>query len=348
MASPPIELNLVTWNVNGQSTRGSQARRDFVISHVLRLERKLLDIAFFQEVTNRKHAETKWGITGGYYSIHEERKGIYQAIWSHGEHTIREVINMEKEAHRLIPDRATDAPTALEDADRAAGFSEDLIIPDDKDRRLMRSDIPPRVHALKLLIRRKPRMEIIAVTFHSIYRYTYRNHYILLFFNLMCRLADKHQCPVLIGGDFNLDVEKWKNYVEGKFKDRVNISDYYKPTPRRIWKERIDTFAIVHPYPASIHVHTCMYIAIFEGPPVATDPFPPEDNQYELRCLLPPGKALGRTLEKDLDHDPVKVTVKLVDTHGVIQMLLMGALVCLAINLIIHLASTTEQRSRHV
>lgn len=68
------------------------------------------------------------------------------------------------------------------------------------------------------------------------------------FFDHMCEMAKEHKMPIIIGGDFNVEVdhEKWKKNVNA---DMVTLADPYSAGPRR--KQRnstiIDTIAVVHP-----------------------------------------------------------------------------------------------------
>ena len=67
------------------------------------------------------------------------------------------------------------------------------------------------------------------------------------FFNEMLHVAETHKMTVIIGGDFNLPLQKWKSEVEDIVKGRIEVADEYKVGELREGKEVIDTFAVVYP-----------------------------------------------------------------------------------------------------
>ena len=143
----------------------------------------------------------------------------------------------------------------------------------------------------------------------------------------MCRLAQVHECLVLVGGDFNLNMGDWKRDIERVFEDRVYVAETYQLTPHRRGKDLIDTFAVVYP-PGRRKVECTL------NTPTAVYPFPDDvrhddDDEFKvvtftdrekerLKELLlennhetRQGKPDWNILKCDLDHDPVFVTVKL-------------------------------------
>ena len=324
---PTISLSLLTWNVNksfpaGVSQQGSANRRDTIIPLVL----KHLDkqgqrphVVLIQESTIQQHtAKSRWGLSVNYQQ-QLERKGLRQGIDTTLD--VKGMDSLSDQIDSLVPKGATDHEGALEQADRSAGFA-DIMVRDSNDRRLMRSDIPSRAFARKLEVtQNETKVTIIVVSFHSIHNQPNRRRYIHLFFNLMCRLAQVYQCPVLIGGDFNLPVGDWRRDIERGFGGRVRVAEIYPPTPRRRPDNIIDTFAVAYPPGRRI---TCTL-----SKPVAVYPFPDrvgdgsdhfkvvefsDSNKEKIEGLLPrtrPGTPNWRTLWHDLDHDPVYVTATL-------------------------------------
>ena len=74
------------------------------------------------------------------------------------------------------------------------------------------------------------------------------------FFNEMLHVAETHEMTVIIGGDFNLPLQKWKSAVEDIVKGRIEVADEYEVGELRKGKEVIDTFAVV--YPPDVIKHT--------------------------------------------------------------------------------------------
>jgi len=324
-----ISLTLSTWNINksyprGVSQRGSAKRRDIltrgVFNHLDKQQQKP-DVVMIQEspMPERK-AKTKLRLSANYRQ-QMERRGLHQGIDTTLDE--KDMDSLSGQMDLLVPKGETDHQDALEQADRQAGFADDIIVSDSNDRRLMRSDIPSRAFARKLEVTQNGTYAtIIVVSFHSIYKKNVetRRRYIYLFFNLMCRLAHVHRCPVLIGGDFNLPVGDWRRDIEQRFGGRVYVAEIYSPacTHRRSKKNIIDTFASVCPPGGRV--------TITWNKPVAVYPFPEhvpkdstvvnfsESDKKEIKRLLPDTdqqNAKKSILWYDLDHDPVTVTVKL-------------------------------------
>ena len=67
------------------------------------------------------------------------------------------------------------------------------------------------------------------------------------FFNEMLHVAETHKMTVIIGGDFNLPLQKWKSEVEGIKEGRIEVANKYEVGELREGKEVIDTFAVVYP-----------------------------------------------------------------------------------------------------
>ena len=329
---PPVSLTLLTWNVNksfprGVSQEGSAKRRDTLIPLVLEhldKQRQRPDVVLIQESTIQEHtAKTRWRLSANYRQ-QVERRGLRQGI----DATLdaKDMDSLSDQIDSLVPKGTTDHGDASEQADRRAGFADDIIVSDSNDRRLMRSDIPPRAFARKLEVTQNgTKATIIMVSFHSIHNQPNRRRYIYLFFNLMCRLAHIHQCPVLIGGDFNLPVGDWRRDTERGFGSQVHVAELYPPTHRRRHDNIIDTFAVVHPLGARV---MCTL-----NKPVAVYPFPDhvrdgsdhfkvaeftDSNKEKIEGLLPRtrlGTPNWRILWHDLDHDPVCVTATLQFYH---------------------------------
>ena len=319
---PTMTLSLLTWNVNKSfprrvSQQGSANRRDTIIPLVLDHLDKQGHVVLIQESTIKEDkAKSRWGMSTNYQQ-QEERKGLHQGI-----DTTLDVMYMPSlsdQIDSLVPEGATDKADALKQADRDAGFADEIIVTTYNDRRLMRSNIAHRTFARKLEV--TPEEAVIVISFHSIYKRANKDDYIHLFFNLMCRLAQVHQCPVLIGGDFNLPVGDWRRDIERGFGGRVSVAEIYPPTPRRRSDNIIDTFAVAYPPGRRI---TCTL-----SKPVAVYPFPDragdgsdqfkvvefsDSNKRNIKRLLPKtdqGITNWRKLWHDLDHDPVCVTVTL-------------------------------------
>ena len=322
-----ISLTLLTWNVNrsfpsGVSQKDSSKRRDIIISGVLKhfdKQRPRPDVVLIQESTIQEDtARRRWGLSAKYRQ-QLERKGLYQ-----GSDVTRDVKDMKMKSlsdqiDSLVPEGATDHGDALKQADREEGFADDIIVPDLKDRKLMRSDIPPRAFARKLEVTQNgTKATVIVVSFHSIYKGN-RRRYIYLFFNLMCRLAHVHQCPVLIGGDFNLPVGDWRRDTERRFGSRVRVAAIYASTPRRSPKNIIDTFAVVHPQGGRVTYTLSKPVAVYPFPDDVSDGSDhfvqfSRNNKKEIERLLPKtrqGTTKWSILQYDLDHDPVYVTATL-------------------------------------
>ena len=204
-------VDLLTWNVDGKGSQGHAERRDVIVSHVYHQLQP--DIGFLQEVPVREDKETRrssnWYLAGSqHHSSHyiqhiQKTHGVYQGAVVSNPNTCNELERVSLEG--LIPEY--EEPTVP-----------DYLALSDYSLRRIRSDIPPRVLAAKLVKKGMPFPQIV-VTFHSIYKekVEIKRQYIIDFFNLMCRLADREGCPVLIGADFNLHVGHWEHDVRQLF-----------------------------------------------------------------------------------------------------------------------------------
>ena len=305
-----ITLNLLTWNlgsrtVKGESTKGRADRKTFLISHIYKQHNHHL--AFFQEIPVReKEAQRRYSLPKyPYYTQTVKHAYTYQAG----------IALPPYDVECTPEDISTIASLANEEEDDQ--FADYLQLESTNDRKLMRSDIPPRTHVVRLRFHRS-NIEILAVSFHSIYVYKdqMKYRYITLFFNLMCRLADEKGRPVLVGGDFNLAIPQWKWGVERIFKGRVQVADCYESTCRG--EQTIDTFAVVYPeekWYDSMKIR-CTFI---DNKPAAVETACFNDRELcdlqELGIKMPV-KVKGKryripdTLGNDLDHDPVVTEVR--------------------------------------
>lgn len=136
------------------------------------------------------------------------------------------------------------------------------------------------------------------------------------FFNEMLHVAETHKMTVIIGGDFNLPLQKWKSEVEGIKEGRIEVANKYEVGELREGKEVIDTFAVVYP-PHDITHTRCELI----GKP---QPVSLREAVNDAKEMVGTDRALKhKKEERDLkdteienlymmmDHDPVAITVKL-------------------------------------
>ena len=291
-------------------------------------QRKKPDVLLFQEsMIRERSARSKWRLSSNYEQQYE-RRDTYQGIDT--TLGLKDMGSLSDQIDELVPEGATDDEDALERADRRHGFTGNIIVRGSNDRKAMRSDIPKRAFARKLEVsQRGTNITVIVVSFHSVYKVTKKGkkRYIRLFFNLMCRLAQVHECLVLVGADFNLKVRVWKRDIKKKFQGRVHVAKTYTRTPHRKDKDLIDTFAIVYP-PGEEEVKCIL------SPPVALYPFPwqdcvgsdtfevvrfKEEDKKCLRELLPQGIPKQEILHRDFDHDPVYVTATLYTTAPILD-----------------------------
>ena len=328
-----MELKLLTWNVNGSGPQGHANRRDFIVPHVYHHLQP--DIAFFQELTVREDTRKKWQLLN--HSQHTKKvHKVYQAgVACKGGLTTTINLTDDDVISKLVPDGETDQPESIMAADEKAGFPKWLSVDVYPGRMVMRSDIPSRVHAVKLPLEGGPE-NIVLVSFHSIHKgmkSEAKKRYISHFFNLMCRLAIREDCLVIIGGDFNLHVGDWKGDLElvREFHGRVKVAPFYKPTPRRDSRNVIDTFAVVFPtdHPQQItcrfhtpcgifpfpwtyvdHKHRAIHYEGSDAEELQRHGLPPPPMN-EAMFSLPHIETWQPILEKDLDHDPVEVTIVL-------------------------------------
>ena len=244
-----IHLQLVTWNIGSKSRK---QRYPVIREFNAKCEH---DIGFLQEIgLIEENAEKKCEFSQGKeYHYSQCSTSVYHAAI----HVRKEIdgksvtpeppLTSESIASKCVPKRAPNTPQL---AVRRAGFDESLDV-DMIERRLMRSGITSRLHAVRLTI--EDMASVIVVSFHSIRNRDGRGRaddqelqtYINLFFNLMCRLAQIENCSVIIGGDFNLEIQKWKEDVEQAFLGKVYVANVYQPAKDR--DSIIDTFAVVYP-----------------------------------------------------------------------------------------------------
>ena len=149
--------------------------------------------------------------------------------------------------------------------------------------------------------------EFLLVSYHGEYnQMSAKNRRIKIsdFFKDMCRIADMHRMSVIIGGDFNLKVDEWRDLVMNENNGRVEVAVKYEMGPRRKDKDLLDTFAVVHPSP-DIHCTTCRL-----GTPRAID----LSDALQKRLVTISDTTDRKQTKKVftlMDHDPVTVTVTL-------------------------------------
>jgi hypothetical protein len=156
--------------------------------------------------------------------------------------------------------------------------------------------------------------KFILISYHGVYRglnECNRLDHIRKFFSEMCDISDSHHMTVVIGGDFNLEVGKWKDAIEKEFAGRVIVACKYELGPRRKSKEIIDTFAVMYPSNVS-HYTRCITNSI-----IAVK-FIPEGASnygvcipYDTVCYDPGNDSASKCLIGLMDHDPVMISLTL-------------------------------------
>lgn len=280
-----ISLKLVTWNVGCTSReKVYEAIHDHRDEH---------QIGFLQEIhVQEKTAKKKCEFPqdGKYYYSQCSTHPYHAAIYARKEIDGKSVaapgvppLTPKSIEEKCVPKATKEDSDALKLADRETGFDESLVVEDMASRRLMKSDILERFHAVRLTI--EGMGNLIAVSFHNFYKTTAgeRQSCIKLFFNLMCRLAQIEKCLVIIGGDFNLEIRKWKKNIEQAFFGKVYVANMYQPTPDR--ENAIDTFAVV--YPGSIAVAPVICELTKPIPDTTKKGF--DHGLVTVRCTLKPG-----------------------------------------------------------
>lgn len=345
---PTIPLTLLTWEITGhypkdESRNGTSERRDFLISHVhdhlVEQELKPHVVLFQEEISSEvaisPSVDSIWKGSKRYH------KWLQKSECKEGTEPKFEVLTMENladQASSLVPAGEKSEKDAFAEADKGKGFADYLYIEDGNEREMMRLELPPRAVTRKLRVTQgENEATIIVVSFYNVHKRSIedRKRYICLFFNLMCRLAHAHQCLVLVGGDFNIHVGKWREDVEQGFPNRVHVAGRYSPTPRHSQFNITDTFAVVYP-PRS---RDPQRVKCWFSPPLPIYPFPVytresiynrsvadsdrhnfeevyfgENDNDKLRKLLPEtrqGTPNWKVLKYDFEHDPVYVTATL-------------------------------------
>ena len=98
--------------------------------------------------------------------------------------------------------------------------------------------------------RREYEVCFVLVSYHAPHRVKKQNKIKILkeFLDKMCDIADKEETPVIVGGDFNLDVDEWRKSIMHEFKSRVFVAPIYDGIPDQPHSTKIiDTFLVVHP-----------------------------------------------------------------------------------------------------
>ena len=94
-------------------------------------------------------------------------------------------------------------------------------------------------------------VSFVLVSFHAKYigfSENERNDQLIVFFKKMHAIANEEEVPVIVGGDFNLDVDVWRYTIIDKVMDHVIVAPVYEAPPHRKQYSRIiDTFLVVHP-----------------------------------------------------------------------------------------------------
>ena len=86
-----------------------------------------------------------------------------------------------------------------------------------------------------------------------------KNNKLELFINEMIKLANHYNLLVIVGGDFNYKVKKWKTKIEKEYRGQVVVAPLYAGVPnRRHAKNVIDTFIVVYPDDCK-NVVTCKF-----------------------------------------------------------------------------------------
>ena len=107
---------------------------------------------------------------------------------------------------------------------------------------------------------------------------------LISFFKFMCDVADEYKKTIIVGGDFNLSVDKWKLDDEASLKGRVEVAKKYEMSNRRAGKDLIDTFVVIYPKDKA----SAMQISL-DSHPVVVDFFlegSREKKKSDVRVLL--------------------------------------------------------------
>ena len=93
------------------------------------------------------------------------------------------------------------------------------------------------------------KVRFVLVSLHAPYKVKKREKKLKEFLKDVCiTIADKENVPVIVGGDFNLDVTKWRNSIMAEFTGRVFVAlpdDGVPDQPHST--KKIDTFLVVYP-----------------------------------------------------------------------------------------------------
>ena len=94
-------------------------------------------------------------------------------------------------------------------------------------------------------------VKFILISFHGEHNSlsdTKKKERLKIFIDEMRKVANDYELPVIVGGDFNLEVIEWKTEIEKKYAGQVVVAPLYAGAPnRRHGRNVIDTFIAVYP-----------------------------------------------------------------------------------------------------
>ena len=221
-------LYLCSWNAGLHKThKGISEVRHMIVNKVVSAVQKSMSskpVIFLQEALAKKSVEGKWGVED---FTHDGRvKGTC--------------------AHRS--GLSTPRSEVLRDSEY---FPLTEYLDDPRIRDLDMRTFANIIHLeYKSKTKYVGKASLIVVSFHMTKpkKEDIKIEMIEVFFEKMRKVANDQLTTVVIGGDFNLQISKWADYVKKQNGDKVAIP-HYKPTPRRQHTNRgvIDTLAIVYP-----------------------------------------------------------------------------------------------------
>ena len=180
------------------------------------------------------------------------------------------------------------------------------------------------------------KVSFVLVSYHAPHKAKNKKDKLKEFLEKMCEIADNEEVPVIVGGDFNFDVDEWRDSIMKEFKGRVNVAPIYKGIPGRPHETKIiDTFLVVYP-------KKTQYIVMLYTP-VPVCPIPKDDHNGILHYSEEDYREIKRItqesykedhrnwksiLNKLLDHDLVMINIDIYPRMYILALLYSLLIVC--------------------
>ena len=216
----PAQFEFVTWNYGPTGRKFASIRDEIVPKLFDQIKREAF--IFHQEVTVKDESARKKFLPGEC-----EKNYFYQSRKENGRGSTRQAISFPYKFFPFIFEECNvRCERVMSDKATVGRYYSQLIT----------------------VTRGEYGVSFVLVSLHAPHKVTGKKKHLKDFLKKMMEVADEEKVPVIVGGDFNYSVEKWRDKIIKESKGRVDVAPLYNGIPGRSRStEIIDTFLVVYP-----------------------------------------------------------------------------------------------------